>query len=139
MIGADALPKFICSICFQKVSEFHEFYCGVHVAQQNFIDNAIEMEASTKAIITRGPTEMEYPLKHAKDNNIEYSEMNTSNIRDSEAMIEVIEFSTDAMIDVKEESEEHDGYPIIKVENIQMDEDIQGLQFTLVDKIFEFT
>lgn len=135
MSEADALPKFICSICFQKVSEFHEFYCGVRVAQQNFVDNAIKMEISAKAIITRDPTETEYSFKNVETNDIEFAELSTATNNDhSGALVEVIEFPTDEMFDDKEEFH---GTATIKVENIEIDEDIQGLHSTLVEQLFE--
>lgn len=35
----DILPKLICTICWDKVAAFHEFYCDVHVGQENFVQN----------------------------------------------------------------------------------------------------
>lgn len=40
----DVLPKYICSGCFDKVSDFHGFYHEVHAAQRNFIDSLVKDE-----------------------------------------------------------------------------------------------
>lgn len=40
----DVLPKYICSGCFEKVSNFHGFYRDVHAAQRDFIDNLVKAE-----------------------------------------------------------------------------------------------
>lgn len=44
MAEIGVLPKYICRGCFDKVSDFHEFYCGVYAAQRNFIDSLMKPE-----------------------------------------------------------------------------------------------
>lgn len=102
----------------------------MHVAQQNFVENAIKIEAGTKAIIAKGPTAMEYSFGNAETDDIEFAEMSTATNNDDDgALIEAIEFPTDEMFDVKEESEDPDNTSPIKVENIDIDEDIEGLHW----------
>lgn len=36
---SDALPKFICSVCFNKIVDFHEFHTKIHNAQKKYLKN----------------------------------------------------------------------------------------------------
>lgn len=44
MSKTDALPKYICSQCWQKIDEFHKFHCSVQHAQDNYLNVKIKCE-----------------------------------------------------------------------------------------------
>lgn len=45
MSKTDTLPKYVCSVCWQKMDEFHQFHRSVQHAQENYLKLEIKCEA----------------------------------------------------------------------------------------------
>lgn len=49
---SDALPKYICNCCREKVVCFHEFHRNVHDAQENYLKKLVKVEDETDEQLT---------------------------------------------------------------------------------------
>lgn len=111
---------------------FHEFYCGVHVAQENFIRNLVKNEHSSGGA---GYFVNSYEATNAINSTEppgfqeEISDVDPIVV----APLPSTEFPSFPMeYDVKDG--ENEQIEMIKVESIEIDEDTAGLAFYLLSK-----
>lgn len=129
MDKTDSLPKFICSKCFNKINTFHEFYCGVHIAQENFLRSLVKNEHSSESAdhFTNSyeATNFDHGKVHEVQNDMDCSSIIAVPISSEELQSFPMEY------DLKEV--EYEQIERIKEESIEIDDDIAGLALNFHD------
>lgn len=58
----DPLPKHICSECWTKIDDFHEFHEKIHAAQTNYLDRLVKYERENNFIDVLEPVNLNLDL-----------------------------------------------------------------------------
>lgn len=141
----DVLPKFICTVCLEKVTEFHAFYRDVHAGQQNFIQNWVKSEnpssnddiACSSAINVIDEADetisvLDILVKPEPDDRF----YDAQSIDDESFCGETFDNNSDD--DAMDYEENVDDEPTVKVENIDSDEPNSGLSVKFCHVFNEF-
>lgn len=121
----DALPKYICTECWQKTEEFHEFHRSVQLAQDDYLKTTIKCE-----VIECDPSESVDPLNGSyHDINAQYlpeleNPMQPENDRDLELELEQEPISKPDGDEISEWQFESEDYHQKFEENIEIDEEM---------------
>lgn len=116
----DMLPEFICAMCSNTVTEFHDFCCDVQKAQQHFLSKLVKKEHDSSDIHdfdSQAPGFSVEPMSLASSTLITFSGCQSESNIASEAS-ETDECSMDGMIDIaKLEAEDPIEIPTSTIEN----------------------